>query len=139
MNNEITYDYILLKEIALKFKIFIILIVIIIYFSSIYKITSYYNGVCTIKDNICTFTVFIEDIHLITKNNKLSVDNVIYEYSLINISEEIPISHEVIMKEINIEINFDKNNKVENNYIKFKIKQKKQSVIYFIIDYIKGG
>ena len=80
------------RRYAIMYKAsFIVLIFIIVFFIVIftYKYQSYYLTMGTMIDNKLELLVNIKDIELIEKNNKISINNSIYDYKIAKVDDKL--------------------------------------------------
>lgn len=115
--------------------ILIFVILIFIYITSIYKYQTYliYKG--KIKDNQFELLLDIKDIDYLSKQNELIIDNKIYNYKIISISDNLYVDELYNnYKYIYLEI---KNLNNINNYVyEVKIKKENKRIIEYLKDYL---
>lgn len=112
--------------------ILIILIIVFLYISNIYKYKSYYITKGTVIDGYIKIIANIEDIKYFTSNNILQIDSINYKYTVERIDEELYIDENYEnYKYLYIKVDNIKN---INNYV-YEIKLLKQNKP--IIDYLK--
>ena len=115
--------------------ILIFVILIFIYITSIYKYQTYliYKG--KIKDNHFELLLDIKDIDYLSKQNELIIDNKIYNYKIISISDNLYVDELYNnYKYIYLEI---KNLNNINNYVyEVKIKKENKRIIEYLKDYL---
>jgi len=93
MNNILELDLILQRKKYSKIYnpnlIIIIVILIFIYIIFTYKYQTYYITKGKMINNSLKISVNVNDIKYVKKNNKLIIDNQIYQYKINNISNEV--------------------------------------------------
>ncbi|MBQ2873288.1 MAG: hypothetical protein IJE89_04755 [Bacilli bacterium] len=115
--------------------ILLIITSLFLYISFTYKYKSYYITKGTMIDGNIKLLVKLDDIKYLSNNNKLEVDNALYNYQIEKISEELYIDESFNnYKEIYLKINGINN---LNNYVyEIKIEKEYKKIIDYIIDYL---
>ena len=121
--------------ITVEIVLFASLLIMIICFNNFYD---YYNGKGEINNkNIISTLVLTSDIDLIKKNKSMKIDNKEYAYKIKNIESENYVSNGYIYKIVNIKV--DNYEELDNNYVDYQIIRKKDTIINYFINTIKGG
>ena len=115
--------------------ILLIILLVFLYISCIYKYQSYYITKGTIKDNTLELLVNLDDIKYIYNQNKLTIDNHIYNYSIKSISENLYVDDYLNnYKYIYLEV---PNLSNINNYVyEIKLQKENKKIIEYLKDYL---
>ena len=115
--------------------ILIICIFIFIYVTTLYNFQTYYITKGKIIDNQLELIVSLDDIKYITNQSNLMINNKIYNYKIINISNELYIDESYNnYKYLYLEV---KNLNNINNYVyELKIKKENKKIIEYLKDYL---
>ena len=115
--------------------ILIIILLIFLYISFTYKYKTYYITKGTMIDGNVQLLVKIEDIKYITNNNKLNIDNLLYNYKVIEISEELYVDESFNnYKYVYLDV---KNLNNINNYVyDIKLAKENKKIIEYIKEYL---
>lgn len=115
--------------------ILIICILIFIYVTTLYNYQTYYITKGKIIDNQLELIVPLDDIKYITNRSNLMINNKIYNYKIINISNELYIDEAYNnYKYLYLEV---KNLNNINNYVyELKIKKENKKIIEHLKDYL---
>ena len=115
--------------------ILIIILIIFLYISCIYKYRSYYITKGTVKDDTLELLVNIDDIKYVSNQNKLTIDNHIYNYSIRSISENLYVDESLNnYKYIYLEV---PNLSNINNYVyEVKLQKENKKIIAYLKDYL---
>ena len=115
--------------------ILIIITLIFIYVSFVYKYKTYYLTKVTIKNNNLELLVSIDDIKYISNNKILEIDNKLYRYSISKISEELYIDESLNnYKYIYLDV-YNLNN-IDNYVYEIKLEKENKKIIEHIKDYL---
>ena len=139
MNNTLEIDLILnRKKYSQIYNIFIIILTIILIFIYIiftYKYQSYYLAKGKIINNKLELLVNINDIKYIKNNTNLKIDNKIYSYKTITISDEMLIDENYNnYKYIYLEV--DNLTNIDNYVYEIKIPKENKILAKYIHNYI---
>lgn len=94
----------------------------------------YYENNSMLKINVTN-----NDLDKITKNNKLIIDNIEYDYNIYKIKNELVNGYNIQQyNEVLIDLNLNNKYKIKNNLIDIKIKYNEKKVFKIIIDFILG-
>jgi len=115
--------------------ILIIILIVFLYISWVYKYQSYYITKGTIKDNTLELLVNLDDIKYISNQNKLTIDDRLYNYNIKSISENLYVDESLNnYKYIYLEI---PNLSNINNYVyEVKLQKENKKIIEYIKDYL---
>ena len=115
--------------------ILIIILIVFLYISCVYKYQSYYITKGTIKDNTLELLVNIDDIKYIFNQNKLTIDDRLYNYNIKSISENLYVDESLNnYKYIYLEI---PNLSNINNYVyEVKLQKENKKIIEYLKDYL---
>ena len=122
------------KMIFVELFLLISLLTLIIFFNNFYD---YYNGAGEIKNNIMSTLILTSDIEILKSNKIMKIEGKEYDYKIKNIESESYISNGYIYKMVNVKINNYK--ELDNNYIDYQIIKKKDTIINYFINTMKGG
>ena len=119
MNDILDIEIILKKQTYNKIYnigiILIIIFLIFIYVSCVYKYQSYYISKGIVKDNTLELLVKLDDIKYIYNQNIINIDNQDYKYQIKSISEELYLDESLNnYKYLYLEVN---DLKYINNYV----------------------
>lgn len=115
--------------------ILLIILIIFLYISCVYKYQSYYIIKGTIKDNTLELLVNIEDIKYIHNQNKLTIGNNVYNYRIKSISDNLYVdeyfnNYKYICLEVPNLSNI-------NNYVyEVKLQKENKKIIEYLKDYL---
>ena len=135
--NDIFVNKIIDKKKMIIVELFLLtcLLIMIICFNNFYD---YYNGKGEITDkNIISTLVLTDDIDLIKKNKSMKIDNKEHAYKIKNIESENYVSNGYVYKIVNIKV--DNYEELDNNYVDYQIIRKKDTIINYFINTMKGG
>ena len=115
--------------------ILIIILIVFLYISCVYKYQSYYITKGTIKDNTLELLVNLDDIKYISNQNKLTIDDRLYNYNIKSISENLYVDESLNnYKYIYLEI---PNLSNINNYVyEVKLQKENKKIIEYLKDYL---
>ena len=114
--------------------ILIIILIMFLYISCVYKYQSYYIAKGTIKDNTLELLVSIDDVKYIYNQNKLTIDNHIYDYSIKSISENIYID-ELLNNYKYIYLEVPNLSNINNYVYEVKIEKENKKIITYLKEY----
>jgi len=115
--------------------ILILIILIFIYITSIYKYQTYLITKGKIKDNYLELLLDIKDIEYLSKQNELIIDNKIYNYKIISISDNLYVDELYNnYKYIYLEVN--NLNNINNYVYEVKLKKENKRIIEHLKDYL---
>ena len=123
------------KKIIIVELIFIITICLIIAFFNNYY--SYYSNEGEYKEGYIRTVINIKDMDIITTKKEIRINDEIYSYKVNGISEEDYISSGYIYKEVYLEVN--NLERVNNDYIEYKIIKEKETILNYLLKSLKGG
>lgn len=135
--NDIFVNKIIDKKIMLIVEsiLFGSLLIMIICNNNFYD---YYNGKGEIKNkNIISTLVLTNDIEIINNNKTMKINKKEHTYKIKNIEEDNYISNGNIYKMVNIKV--DDYEELDNNYIDYQIIKKKDTLINYVVNTMKGG
>ena len=115
--------------------VLIIILIAFIYISCIYKYQSYYITKGTIKDNTLELLVNIDDIKYISNQNKLTIDNHTYNYSIKSISENLYVD-EYLNNYKYIYLKVPNLSNINNYVYEVKLKKENKKIIEYLKDYL---
>ena len=115
--------------------ILIIIISIFIYISYIYKYKTYYITKGTIKDNNLELLVNLDDIKYISNNNILEIDNILYNYNINKISEDLYVDDSLNNYKY-IYLNVDNLSNINNYVYEVKLEKENKKIIEYLKDYL---
>lgn len=82
----------------------------------------------------------IDNLEIIKKNNKIQIDNNIYNYKILSIDTKYTVLNNTNNYiQIVIDINLNSEDKITNNILQLKILVSNKKLFYYLIDYIKKG
>ena len=115
--------------------ILLIILIIFLYISCVYSYQSYYITKGTVKDNTLELLINIDDIKYINNQNKLTIDNHIYNYRIKSISENLYVDEYLNnYKHIYLEV---PNLSNINNYVyEVKLQKENKKIIEYLKDYL---
>ena len=115
--------------------ILIILIITFIYVTTLYNYQTYYITKGKIIDNKLELIVPLDDIKYITNQSNLMINNKLYNYKIISVSNELYIDELYNnYKYLYLEV---KNLNSINNYVyELKIKKENKKIIEYLKDYL---
>lgn len=129
-------DYLEMKDKDIKSNLYLIivcvLLVLILIFSIIYKKEKYYENYIIINNNNSYLLVDRNNLNIIKNNKKLYVDNEEHLYKIQSIENK-----EDLYK-IEVLIDFDCCY-VDNINLKYRVHDKDERLIEYVINIIKGG
>lgn len=115
--------------------ILIIITLIFIYVSFIYKYKTYYITIGTIKNNNLELLVDIDDIKYISNNDVLEINDTMYRYNIDKISEELYVD-ETLNNYKYIYLDIDNLNNIENYVYEIKLEKENKKIIEYLKDYL---
>ena len=115
--------------------ILIIITLIFIYVSFIYKYKTYYITKGTIKTNNLELLVNLEDIKHISNNNILKINDKVYRYKIDSISEELYVD-ESLNNYKYIYLDVDNLSNIDNYVYEVKIEKENKRIIEYLKDYL---
>ena len=129
-------------KVSILFKILIVLFLVLILFSLVYKVKNYDNYLVHIieHDDKFYFQTYIPVNN--TKfiyNNTFSIDNNKYYYKIINIEDDQINDNNGMYIVVNIETDLDAKYLINNNYINIKQTNISESLFTIILKRIKKG
>lgn len=141
-------SYIILNKnfnFCIKFYIFVSLLISLIFIISLqFNYKKYYNTFGhVIKDNYdyqLLIYIPLDKLEIIKSNNKLIIDEKVYNYKIDNIYTEYMIDNNLknIVK-ISLNINLESKDRIINNILNIKFEEKHQKIIYYLKDYLMKG
>lgn len=115
--------------------IILIIIIVFIYISCTYKYQTYYISKGTIKNNSLELLVNIDNIKYITYQNKIIIDNKIYNYNIISISENLYVD-ESLNNYKYVYLNVKNLSNINNYVYEVKIPKENKKIIKYLKDYL---
>lgn len=138
--NDILDIEIILKKQKYSFiynigTIIIIILVVLIYIAFTYEYKTYYITQGTIKDNNLELLVNIEDIKYISNNNFIKIEDKLYKYHIIEISNNLYIDESFNnYKYIYLKVN--NLNNINNYVYEIKLEKENKKIIEHLKDYL---
>lgn len=115
--------------------ILIIILLIFLYVSCIYKYKTYYITKGTIKNNTLELLVNVDDIKYISNQNIINIDNQNHKYYIQSISEELYVD-ESLNNYKHIYIKVDNLSNINNYVYEVRIVKENKKIIEHIKDYL---
>ena len=115
--------------------ILILIILIFIYTTTIYKYQTYIITKGKIKDNYLELLLDIKDIGYFSKQNELIIDNKIYYYEIVSISDNLYID-ELYNNYKYIYLKINNLNNINNYVYEVKVKKENKRIIKYLTDYL---
>lgn len=112
-----------------------IIIIISVYISCTYKYQTYYISKGTIKNNSLELLVNIDNLKYITNQNKIIIDNKIYNYNIISISENLYVD-ESLNNYKYIYLNVKNLSNINNYVYEVRLPKENKKIIKYLKDYI---
>lgn len=116
-------------------SILLIILLIFIYVSFTYTYQTYYITKGTMIDDNIKLLVEIQDIKYIINNNKVKIDNNLYNYKIKEISEELYVD-ELLNNYKYIYIKVDNLSNIDNYVYELKLKKENKKIIKYLKDYL---
>lgn len=139
MNDILDIEIILKKQTYHKIYniglILIIILLIFLYISCVYKYQSYYISRGIVKDNTLELLVNLDDIKYFYNQNIIKIENRDYKYQIKSISEKLYVDESLNnYKYLYLEVN---NLKYINNYVyEVKIPKENKKIIEYLKEYL---
>ena len=115
--------------------LFIIIILIFLYVSILCNYKTYYIQKCSMIDGNLKLLVNIDDIKYISNQNKIKINNQIYDYYISKISEELLVDESFNnYKYIYLKVN--NLNNIDNYVYEVKIEKENKKIIQYLKEYI---
>ena len=138
--NEILDIEIILKKQKYSFiynigTILLIILLVFIYVSFTYKYKTYYMSKGVIKNGNLELLVKIDDIKYVSKNHIINIDNKLYKYKIIEISENFYVDESYNNYKY-IYLKIDNLNNIDNYVYEVKLEKENKKIIEYIHDYI---
>ena len=115
--------------------ILIIITLIFIYISFIYKYKTYYITIGTIKNNNLELLVSLDNIKYISNNNILEINDKKYTYNVIKISEELYVD-ESLNNYKYIYLDVENLSNIDNYVYEIKLEKENKKIIEYLKDYL---
>ena len=115
--------------------ILILITLIFIYITSIYRYQTYLIVKGKVTNNYLELLLDIEDIKYISTQNKLIIDNQNYDYKIISISDNLYID-ELYNNYKYVYLEVKKLNNINNYVYEVKIKKENKKIIEYLKDYL---
>ena len=143
MNNVNSY-IILNKSINKIIKLFIItslFIILLLVLTLNIKYKKYYYLYGQVDNNYRLILYCdIKYLEVLKKNNKVVINNNIYNYKILSIDTNYTILNNTNNYiQLVIDINLNSEDKITNNILKLKVLVSNKKLFYYLIDYIKKG
>ena len=143
MNNVNSY-IILNKNTKKLIKLFIItslFIILLLVLTLNIKYKKYYYLYGQVDNNYRLILYCdIKYLEVIKKNNKVVINNNIYNYKILSIDTNYTILNNTNNYiQLVIDINLNSEDKITNNILKLKVLVSNKKLFYYLIDYIKKG
>ena len=115
--------------------ILIIILIMFLYISCLYNYKTYYISKGTMIDNNLKLLVNINEIKYITNNNKIKINNQIYNYHVSKISEELYVDDALINYKY-IYLKVENLNNIDNYVYDIKIEKENKRLIEYLKEYL---
>jgi len=115
--------------------ILIIILIMFLYISCLYNYKTYYISKGTMIDNNLKLLVNINEIKYITNNNKIKINNQIYNYHISKISEEIYVDDALINYKY-IYLKVENLSNIDNYVYDIKIEKENKKLIEYLKEYL---
>ena len=115
--------------------ILIIILIMFLYISCLYNYKTYYISKGTMIDNNLKLLVNINEIKFITNNNKIKINNQIYNYHVSKISEELYVDDALINYKY-IYLKVENLNNIDNYVYDIKIEKENKRLIEYLKEYL---
>lgn len=115
--------------------IFIIILSVFIYISFTYKYKTYYITKGTMIDGNIEIIVNLDNIKYISNNNKLTIDNISYNYTIDEIGEELYLDDSFKNYKY-IYLKVDNLNNINNYVYEIKLEKEYKKIIEYLKDYL---
>lgn len=113
----------------------IMIILIFLYVSILYNYKTYYIQKGTMNDGNLKLLVNIDDIKYISNQNKIKINNQIYDYYISKISEELLVDDSFINYKY-VYLKVHNLNNIDNYVYEVKIEKENKKIIEYLKEYI---
>ena len=132
MNEILDIEMIIKRQkYPLIYNLGIIIIIIILIF--LYK--TYYINKGIAKDNHLELLVKLDDIQYIYNNQEITIDNIIYDYTIVHITEDIYVD-ELYNNYKYVYLKIDQLNNLDNYVYEIKLIKENKKIIEHLKDYV---